>query len=136
MRRIRRRRLQGLGQHAFHLRIGDRAGRPWARLVEQPVEPRGQKPRAPFAHRLFRQPQLPGQRGVRLARGTAQHDPRALRQRLGGLGPLAPARQRLALLQREGHGLGGATSSHRRPPFYQENASALYIVPSTSGTGH
>jgi len=136
MRRIRRRRLQGLGQHALHLRIGDRARRPRARLIEQPVEPPGQKARAPLAHRLLRQPQAPGQRGVRLARGRAQHDPRALGQCLGGLGPLAPARQRLALLQREDHGLRGATSSHRGPPFYQENASAIHIVPSTSGTGH
>ena len=131
-----RRRLQRLGQHALDLRIGDRARGPGPRLIQQAVEPRGQKPRAPLARPSASSAAAPGDRGVRLARGTAEHDARALRQRLRGLRPPA---QRSSVSRSSSVNVTGGVGRPGRMgvlPFYNENASAAQIVPLTSGTGH
>ena len=90
--------LQGGHHHRLNLLIADRAGRARPRLIDQPFQPPGHKPRPPLAHGRQRHPQLPGDLLVGRPGGARQHDPASQRQRLGALGPPRPAPQRLALI--------------------------------------
>ncbi len=83
VRRIARRRFEGGGQDAFHISIGDfpRYARP--RFVRQPVKPLREESATPFADHLFRDLDIPRDRGGCFAGRTSQHESRSQRQRLG-----------------------------------------------------
>ena len=123
-------------QHALDLRIGDRPRGARPRLIQEPVEPPAQKSRAPLADGLLGQPQLVRHHGVRLARGTAQDQARALRHRLRGLRASRPALQRLAFGVGERQRRNRSASAHRCSPFYRENVRDVQLVSRSSETGH
>src|SRR5262249_44619137 len=120
--------LQGQAHHFLHLGIVDRArdARTW--FIEQSVDPPRQEPRAPFADRLLRQPQLARDLGIRLARRTPENDARALRQRLGGARASRPALQRLSLGVADAQWRNRTARAHVRSPFYRKNATRTDLV--------
>jgi hypothetical protein len=79
-----RRGLQGGHQHLLDLLVSNGAGRSGPRLIGQPFQAAGHKPRPPLGHRRPRDSQPGGDLGVAGALGTRQHDPAAQRQRLAG----------------------------------------------------
>jgi class 3 adenylate cyclase len=128
--------LQGHDQHLLDLLVGDRAGRPGSRLVRQPLQPAGNKPRPPLGHRRPRDAQPLGDRGVGGALGTGQHDPTAQRQRLTGGAPPGPTLQRRAFLagQRQLGQLGSPAA--RRGISGRVHARTLPNQQPTNDSGH
>jgi hypothetical protein len=98
MRRALRSALERLGDHLFDLGVGDLSRLPRPRLVQQPVEPKLNKPPAPQRHRVAMNAQPSSNLGVALASRARQHDPRPQRQRRPRRAPTRPRFQRLALL--------------------------------------
>ena len=136
MGRVSRLALQGSRQHRFHVGIGHRARRARPRLVQQPIQARGQKAGPPLAHGLLRQPQVVRHPGVALARRAAENHSRPLCQRLCGAGPPSPALQRLPLIDGDLQGRNRSSCAHGRSPFTTENAHHTQFVSIISGTGH
>jgi hypothetical protein len=107
-------------------------GSPRTRFIQQPVEPRGQKPTAPPADGLLRPPQLVRDLGIRATARARQDKSRSLRQRLCRRRPTRPALQRVAFLVGQRQHRNGSTDGRERSPFYPENAQCVDVVPSFS----
>src|SRR5450759_1383436 len=95
---IRRRRLQRHGQHSLHFNITESARRARSRLIQQTIEPFGQKATAPLANRLLGHAQALCHRCIRFPLGTRQNEACALRQCLARLRSPRPLLQRLAFI--------------------------------------
>jgi hypothetical protein len=102
MRRVVWRGLQGVRDHAFHVRIGDRAGRAGTGFVQQPVHALGKKAPAPFADGLRDDLQSRRDLLIRQPLRRRHHDAGPLRQRLGGLAPSDPSGPGCPGLRRSG----------------------------------
>ena len=87
-----------------------------ARLVEQPVGSLFEEPSAPLAHRAGGESQFRRDRAVGAALGRAQHDAGTLRERLSGLRPPHPARQRVAVLPAQRQLRQWTAPGHGIPP--------------------
>jgi hypothetical protein len=111
--------LQRQRDHAFHLRICDRARGTGPRLIEQPVEPLGQKSLPPLTDGVLVEAQLGRDSAVAFARGARQHDAGPLRERLSGGAPTGPALQPFAFVVAERQRVQPSPPSHTRPPLYR-----------------
>jgi len=125
-------RLQRERHHVLDGGIRDAARGPWARFIQQPIEPRGQKPTAPLADGLLRQPQLARDLRIRAAARPRQDKSRSLRQCLCRRRPTGPAFQRVAFPVGQRQHRNGATDGNERSPFSRENAQCVHVVPSFS----
>jgi hypothetical protein len=93
--------LQGRHDHLLDLLVGDRAGHPRPRLVDQPLQPAGGEPCSPLADRGRVHAQAGAGRHVGQPLGAGQHDPAAQRQRLAAAATPRPPLQGLALIVRQ-----------------------------------
>lgn len=112
VRRIARGRLQRRGDHALDPRIGDFAGRPRPRFVQQSGEAGIGEALAPFAHRLQRHTEVGGDRPMGRAARAPQDDPGPQGQRLGRRGPSRILFQRQPLRRAQHDSRNGAPASH------------------------
>ena len=110
--RIARRRLEGRGDRAFNLRVGDLPRRPRARLIEQSSDPGRHEPRAPFADGLERHIEVRRDGRVRGAGRAAQDDPRAQGQRLRRRGSARILLERGAFRRTQNESRNRAAESH------------------------
>ena len=120
--------LQGAGHHPLDIRVHDRAGSPGPRLIEQAVEPLGQKARPPFAHRWPGHPQAGRHGHIRLPVRTGQDEARTLRQRLGGPWAPGPLLERGTFRHGQCQRRERASESHRDPPFGGTVAETDHLV--------
>jgi len=136
LRRLRGRRLQGLGDNPFHSRIGHRPRRAGAGLIQQPIQAVAHKALPPLPDGLHCHPEPMGDGGVRVSLRTRKHDPGSLGQGLRRLRTPRPLLQALSFHRRHGQPRCRSSSSHGVLPSMPENTSAAQLIPCTSETGH
>jgi hypothetical protein len=133
VRRIRRSGLKREGQNAFDLGVGDGPGRSRTWFVQEAIYALSNEAGALLAHIGLVHPQLLGDRAVRLARRTAEDDPRASRERLSRRRSSCPPLQDRALVVlTTSSALGRPVGTVGIPP----EGSAPSIIKGRPFTGH